>query len=198
MDGVIGLFFFPGAIACGFALDLIIGDPERFPHPVRGMGRMSVWLEGRLRNAKREGLQRSRLMCGSNRTIARGALDFESARTEEEETQRSRFIRGSNRYSSAICDRDDANLRGTIGFSPQDTERCEDWTAAREGSDFEAARSERRRGAVLVAIVAGLTFVMSALVLWVCFFVNGWLAFAVAAIMCWQCISVRCLALEAG
>ncbi|MDR0436057.1 MAG: cobalamin biosynthesis protein, partial [Propionibacteriaceae bacterium] len=29
---------FPAASACGFLLDLVIGDPRWLPHPVRGMG----------------------------------------------------------------------------------------------------------------------------------------------------------------
>ena len=41
-----------------------------------------------------------------------------------EKPQCSRFISSSPRDFSAICDRDDANLREPIGFSPQDTEHC--------------------------------------------------------------------------
>lgn len=39
------------AIACAFALDLVVGDPRFLPHPVVGMGRTITWLEGRLRAA---------------------------------------------------------------------------------------------------------------------------------------------------
>ena len=31
-------FLGPAAIALGFLLDLLLGDPPGFPHPVRGMG----------------------------------------------------------------------------------------------------------------------------------------------------------------
>ncbi len=37
------------ALAAGFFLDLLIGDPEWFPHPVRLIGRFIAWLEDRLR-----------------------------------------------------------------------------------------------------------------------------------------------------
>jgi adenosylcobinamide-phosphate synthase len=32
------------------ALDLVLGDPERMPHPIRWIGRMTAWGEGLLRN----------------------------------------------------------------------------------------------------------------------------------------------------
>ena len=55
-DGMtVWLFFFPGAMLCGFGLDLLIGDPGRFPHPVRGMGKLIVWGEGWLRRGRAEG-----------------------------------------------------------------------------------------------------------------------------------------------
>jgi adenosylcobinamide-phosphate synthase len=34
------VFFFPGALLCGFGFDLLVGDPERLPHPVRLMGKL--------------------------------------------------------------------------------------------------------------------------------------------------------------
>lgn len=37
------------ALLAGCVLDWILGDPYHFPHPVRLMGRMISWLEGRLR-----------------------------------------------------------------------------------------------------------------------------------------------------
>ncbi|MEE0845451.1 MAG: adenosylcobinamide-phosphate synthase CbiB [Eggerthellaceae bacterium] len=39
------------AVACGFALDALLGDPRRIPHPVVAMGRAIAWLEPRLRTA---------------------------------------------------------------------------------------------------------------------------------------------------
>ena len=37
------------ALAVGFILDLLIGDPEWFPHPVKGIGGFIGWMEKRLR-----------------------------------------------------------------------------------------------------------------------------------------------------
>jgi adenosylcobinamide-phosphate synthase len=37
------------ALAAGFLLDLLIGDPEGFPHPVRFIGKFIGWMEKRLR-----------------------------------------------------------------------------------------------------------------------------------------------------
>jgi adenosylcobinamide-phosphate synthase len=37
------------AIVCGFALDLALGDPRWMPHPVVAMGKLTSWLEARLR-----------------------------------------------------------------------------------------------------------------------------------------------------
>ena len=37
------------AALCGFLLDLLLGDPEGFPHPVVRMGRAISWMERRLR-----------------------------------------------------------------------------------------------------------------------------------------------------
>ena len=37
------------ALAAGFVLDLLIGDPEWFPHPVKGIGGFIGWMEKRLR-----------------------------------------------------------------------------------------------------------------------------------------------------
>ena len=39
------------SVLVGFALDLVLGDPRRLPHPVVGMGRTISWLEPRLRRA---------------------------------------------------------------------------------------------------------------------------------------------------
>lgn len=41
----------PIILIAGYALDLLIGDPEKFPHPVRWIGNLIRTLEGRLRNA---------------------------------------------------------------------------------------------------------------------------------------------------
>lgn len=37
------------AIGAGFILDALLGDPHRLPHPVRTLGRLITWFEGRLR-----------------------------------------------------------------------------------------------------------------------------------------------------
>jgi adenosylcobinamide-phosphate synthase len=37
------------ALAVGFALDLLLGDPEWFPHPVRLIGKYIAWMEKKLR-----------------------------------------------------------------------------------------------------------------------------------------------------
>jgi adenosylcobinamide-phosphate synthase len=37
------------ALAAGFLIDLVIGDPEGFPHPVKGIGGFIGWMEKRLR-----------------------------------------------------------------------------------------------------------------------------------------------------
>ena len=37
------------ALAAGFVLDLLIGDPEWFPHPIRLIGRYIAWMEKKLR-----------------------------------------------------------------------------------------------------------------------------------------------------
>ncbi|MCD8120403.1 MAG: cobalamin biosynthesis protein, partial [Lachnospiraceae bacterium] len=37
------------AIWMGFLLDLLLGDPYSFPHPVRLMGRWIAWLDRHLR-----------------------------------------------------------------------------------------------------------------------------------------------------
>ncbi len=39
------------SLAAGYALDLILGDPHSWPHPVRWMGALIAWLEPRLRRA---------------------------------------------------------------------------------------------------------------------------------------------------
>ncbi len=38
-------------LATGYALDLVLGDPHSWPHPVRWMGSLIAWLEPRLRAA---------------------------------------------------------------------------------------------------------------------------------------------------
>ena len=37
------------ALAAGFILDLICGDPHWLPHPVRSIGRLAIWAEPRCR-----------------------------------------------------------------------------------------------------------------------------------------------------
>lgn len=49
------------ALLVGCILDLILGDPEGWPHPVVGIGRFIAWLEGKLR-ARGGNLRRSALL----------------------------------------------------------------------------------------------------------------------------------------
>jgi len=44
-----GLYFFSSVLAAAVALDLLAGDPDWFPHPVRVIGRAVVFMEGVLR-----------------------------------------------------------------------------------------------------------------------------------------------------
>lgn len=39
------------SLAAGYALDLVLGDPHAWPHPVRWIGGLIAWLEPRLRRA---------------------------------------------------------------------------------------------------------------------------------------------------
>ncbi len=41
--------FFAITLISALALDLVLGDPERMPHPIRWIGRMTAWGEGLLR-----------------------------------------------------------------------------------------------------------------------------------------------------
>lgn len=41
------------ALLIGWGLDLLVGDPEWFPHPVRFIGRFIGWMESRLRKSAR-------------------------------------------------------------------------------------------------------------------------------------------------
>ena len=129
-------FFFPCALLCGFGLDLLFGDPERMPHPVRWMGRLIV----------------------AGEIILRGS----TARTDT-----------FSDLSGSLLDKSPNG----IGCSPR--------------------KGDRRRGAVLVAIVLAVTALVSAAVVWVCFLAHPLLAFAVCAVMSWLCISARGLDLEA-
>ena len=36
------------SLLVAFLIDLMIGDPERFPHPVRGIGWLAIWLEEKI------------------------------------------------------------------------------------------------------------------------------------------------------
>lgn len=47
------------AVIVGFFLDLWIGDPERWPHPVRAMGWLIGRLEGMFRKISPKTLQES-------------------------------------------------------------------------------------------------------------------------------------------
>ncbi len=56
-------------IIIAFALDLLIGDPKRFPHPVRMIGRLAMWLESPVRryiaDPKAAGIAAAVLVIGS-------------------------------------------------------------------------------------------------------------------------------------
>ena len=106
------VFFFPGALLCGFGLDLVFGDPERLPHPVRLIGR----------------------------SIASGE----------------KWLRGESKV-----------------------------------------KHERRRGVLLVVMVVGAVLVISSVVVWVGFLIHPIVAFIMCSVICWRCISIRCLAKEA-
>lgn len=43
------------AFFLGFLLDMAFGDPQGMPHPVRLMGKMTAWMEKRLREGKEDG-----------------------------------------------------------------------------------------------------------------------------------------------
>ena len=112
------------ALALGFCLDLLLGDPHWAPHPVRLIGRLIAALEKLLRKL---------------------------------------FPATKNGLLAA--------------------------------------------GFVLVALVLGLSFGMTALLLWACGLVSPWLAFAVETVLCYQLLAARslrdesmkvCRALEAG
>ena len=112
------------ALALGFCLDLLLGDPHWAPHPVRLIGRLIAALEKLLRKL---------------------------------------FPATKNGLLAA--------------------------------------------GFVLVALVLGLSFGVTALLLWACGLVSPWLAFAVETVLCYQLLAARslrdesmkvCRALEAG
>ena len=42
------------AFVCGFLIDLILGDPYCFPHPIRLIGKLISWLERHLRTGKHD------------------------------------------------------------------------------------------------------------------------------------------------
>ena len=141
------IFFFPGALLCGFGLDLLLGDPERWPHPVRAMGRMIIFLEKGLRGGRKTDLL------------------ADKARFPKPEDQ--------------ACDKIDIII-----------DRENDLTAGR-------AKRDRMKGAILVAITVASALLASIAALWLCFLIHPALAFAIAAVMCWQCVSVKCLKFEA-
>jgi len=79
-----------------------------------------------LRRGERTGEILVNLVTTSEETLDKAsfcdAIMSSVAKQYNEKPQCSRLINGSPRDFSAICDRDDANLREPIGFSPQDTE----------------------------------------------------------------------------
>jgi len=64
-------------------------------------------------------------------------------------------------------------------------------------NDVVSWRQERRRGVVLVVLVLGVVLVVSLAALWLVFLIHPVVAFVLCAVMCWLCLSVRCLAKEA-
>jgi len=120
------VFFFPGALLCGFGMDLLLGDPERMPHPVRWIGALIAAGEKRL-NSNRKG------------------------------------------------ERDGVPV-------------------SREG---ESVRRVRGNGTMLVVLVVGTVLVVSAAVVCLGFLVHPAAAFVLCSVMCWLCLSARCLAGEA-
>ena len=98
------------AMAIGFALDLILGDPHSMPHPVRWIGSFIAALEAPLRRAF---------------------------------------------------------PKTPVG--------------------------ERLAGALLVLVVAGVSFGCALLVLWLCGLVNWWLALAVESLLCYWMLATRSL-----
>ena len=141
------VFFLPFALLCGFGLDLIAGDPERFPHPVRGMGLLIAGLERMLR----PGLFR-----------------------------RARFDGVAHNNNSVECNDAYVRMAGETNIY--------------SGNE----RGEVVRGAVLVVIVVAATIVLSFAAVVLSYMVHPVLCFAVCVIICWQCVSVRNLADEAG
>ncbi len=49
IDNTASVFFFPLVTACAYVLDILLGDPEWMPHPVRWMGRLIALVERALR-----------------------------------------------------------------------------------------------------------------------------------------------------
>lgn len=66
-------------IIIAFALDLLIGDPKWFPHPVRMIGRLAMWLEPPLRRTigdpKKAGIAAAMLVIGCTGSVT-GLLLF--------------------------------------------------------------------------------------------------------------------------
>ncbi len=65
-------------ILLAVAVDLVLGDPRRFPHPVRGMGWMAARLEGPLRgnvaNTRAAGVLAVLLVLGTSAGLAAGLI----------------------------------------------------------------------------------------------------------------------------
>jgi len=57
------------ALITGYVLDLLIGDPERLPHPVRWIGRLITYCEAGLRRFSCR-TDRSKYICGTLLTLA--------------------------------------------------------------------------------------------------------------------------------
>ena len=60
----------------------------------------------------------------------------------------------------------------------------------------KTARGENLAGGVLWTIVAGVSFLVPAALLMLCYHFSHWLGFGVESIMCWQCLAARSLYTE--
>jgi adenosylcobinamide-phosphate synthase len=182
------IFFFPGALLCGFGLDLLLGDPERLPHPVKGIGRLIVLLEKRLRGngeSKKHWQHKGEVFLYAQ-------ADGELAEIIEQH-KGTGFL-----CSQADCESADkmGQNRGSVLLCSQADREPTDKMGGRL-SGWQLEKRERMQGMALVVITVLATALMSAAVIWLCSLVYPALGFAVCSVICWQCVSVRCLSKEA-
>ena len=67
-------------LAAAYALDLLIGDPEWFPHPVRGFGLLTQFGDRALRRIARD--PASELVAGAGLTIAVASVGWAVGRLD--------------------------------------------------------------------------------------------------------------------